>query len=410
MPSKSKILGLEALRGYMALWVFASHLLQMSGDRLTTGGWATLANAQYAVQTFMILSGYVIALVLNRNTESYSQFITRRFFRIYPVFFLASCAGIALHGIYGHLIHESWPSYFNPKTLEMFKANWHAYNQNLPAYAAVVLTMTNGLIPNNLLPHAAVAFIGVVWSLSLEFQFYLASPLLCKHFNPKNSRFVLWLALLVLFITFRQMFFGAINIGGIRLPTYIAFLPCSIEFFVIGILSFHLHQWCKKNQMTIRQLMGDQRLSLLLLAAVLFLLVNADLNRLLLKGQILEVTGQWTGALIWLLMLAWMIDGDLGNNIRLNRAVSTLLNSKLPVFLGSISYSIYLWHVPVILLVQWNLHRLQIIPTWQQSLFYTILAAVPLTLFVSWVSYRWIELPFIGISSRLIDNNYRISK
>ncbi|MEI6819385.1 MAG: acyltransferase [Verrucomicrobiota bacterium] len=403
MASPSKILSLEALRGYMCLWVVASHLLQMSGDRLNTGLWATLANAQFAVQTFMILSGYVIALVISRRPEPYRHFITRRFFRIYPAFFLASCAGIALHGVYGALIHQPWSSFFSPDTLHYVTSNWLAYNANIPGYAAAVLTMTNGVIPDNLMPHVAVAFIGVVWSLSLEFQFYLISPLLCKRMMPSRSGLLQFLGLLILFVTLRQPLFGFINNAGFPLSNYIAFLPNSIEFFVVGILSFHLHQWCLHNQQALRSLLGENRVSLLLVTLILFLLVTGNQNRLLLKGNLLEITGHWTGFLIWLLMLAWLVDGDLGTRGRLHRVGDFLLNSKLPIFLGSISYSIYLWHVPVILSVQWGLNRFHLISSWQYCLLYTTLTAIPLTLLISWISYRWIELPFIKIGSRIID-------
>ena len=409
MQSKSKILSLESLRGYMCLWVVASHLLQMSGDRLRTGPWATLANAQYAVQAFMILSGYVIARVITQRPESYRNYITRRFFRIYPVFFLTTCTGVALHGMWGDLIHQVWPDFFNPSTLQMLKSTWQAANENFLGYAAAVLTMTNGVIPDKLMPGVAVAFTGVVWSLSLEIQFYLIAPQLCKRLEPSSSNFVRFIGIVILFVTFRQMFSGMFHLVGFPHSNYIAFLPFSIQFFVIGLLSFHLHQWCHQNHQTLRNVLGGKRISLLLASLILFLLVTADQNRLLLKGHIIDVTGHWTGVFIWLLMLGWLVDEDLGTRGRLHRVGDFLLNSKLPVFLGSISYSIYLWHVPVILSVQWGLNRLHLISSWQHCLLYTTLTAVPLTLLVSCASYFSIELPFIQIGSRLIQRKDKLS-
>lgn len=398
MNSQSKILGLEALRGYMALWVFASHLLQMSGDHLSKGPfWNILANPQYAVQTFMILSGFVIALVIDRRQEPYQSFITRRIFRIYPVLLLASCAGIVLHGVWGSLIQHWWPAFFSKDTLDMFTATWKTTDQNITGYALAVLSMTNGVISERIMPHVPVAFIGVVWSLSLEFQFYLLAPWLCKVFSSKGTSLLRILSLLLLFLTFRQVLLGAA-----KLPTYKAFLPLSIEFFVIGILSYHLHQWCLANRSALTSLFGNNRISLLASIIVLYLLVVADQNRLLLKGHLMEVTGEWTAILIWLSTLAWMIDSELGTQGLLHRAINKLLHSKIALFIGKISYSIYLWHVPIIILVQWILFRNGHIQTWQDCLIYTSIATIPLTILVSSLSYRWIEEPFIRMGARML--------
>ena len=40
----------------------------------------------YAVQIFMIISGFVIFFLLDKKRESYGQFILRRFFRLYPLY------------------------------------------------------------------------------------------------------------------------------------------------------------------------------------------------------------------------------------------------------------------------------------------------------------------------------------
>jgi peptidoglycan/LPS O-acetylase OafA/YrhL len=383
----------------MAIWVMISHLLKMSGEHLRSGPlWNIFANPQYAVQTFMILSGFVIALVIDRRQESYRDFITRRLFRIYPVFFMATCAGIALHGIWGDLIHQQWPGLFTKDTLQMFTAIWQATNDNLPAYVAAVLSMTNGMIPDSLMPHVAVAFIGVVWSLSLEFQFYLISPFLCKRLASTGPTLLGILGAIILFVTFRQMI-----LGPARLSTYVAFLPCSIEFFVIGILSYHLYLWCRHNRDTLVQLFGNNRISFLLAFVILFLLVAADKNRLLLKGQLVDITGDWTAILIWLLTLGWLVDGDLGTQSRLHRIGDIFFHSRIALFLGRISYSVYLWHMPVIFCVQWFLFRTTNIHTWQELLIRATLATIPITLLVSWLSYRWIEKPFMQLGACLIE-------
>jgi peptidoglycan/LPS O-acetylase OafA/YrhL len=377
----------------------------MSGNHLSTGPvFSTLANADAAVQTFMILSGFVIALVIDRRHENYTDYLTRRLFRIYPVFFLVCCAGIALHIVFGQLIHQWWPAFFQPEMLREFATTWEATNSNIPAYAAAVLTMTNGIIPSGLLPHAAVAFIGVAWSLSLEFQFYLLAPFICRSLNFGNGerRLRHLVLLIVLLVTFRQMFLS--RIGDFGLSNFAAFFPFSIEFFVIGILSYHLFQWCLKRRETLITLSGDNRFSLLIWMILIFLLVVADRNRLILKGQILDVTGHhWTAIVIWALTLGWLIDRELGITTRLHDIGNFFFHSEFAMFLGKISYSVYLWHIPIIIIVQWSLFHRGLARTWQECLFQSSLISVPLIILVSWISYRWIEQPFIKIGSQFIE-------
>ena len=65
-------------------------------------------------------------------------------------------------------------------------------------------------------------------------------------------------------------------------------------------------------------------------------------------------------------------------------------------FIGKISYSIYLWHVPVGEIWRWHeIKTLPALPTWVNSLLY-ILAAV----LAGWVSHRFIEKPSLAWRDR----------
>jgi len=68
--------------------------------------------------------------------------------------------------------------------------------------------------------------------------------------------------------------------------------------------------------------------------------------------------------------------------------VNHLLKKRLLVFIGLISYSLYLWHWPVLVLYRspnWMAYDLPVIPVWLLLSF---------VLLVSWASWRWIEQPF----------------
>ena len=66
--------------------------------------------------------------------------------------------------------------------------------------------------------------------------------------------------------------------------------------------------------------------------------------------------------------------------------VGTALSSRGAVFIGLISYSLYLWHWPVI--VFWRYAQDAVLTGWQPGI------AVALSLVLGWVSWRYIEQPF----------------
>jgi len=394
--SGSKIQALEGLRGWLAMWVVVTHLFQFSGHtRLDSPILGLLANGHHAVKVFMILSGFVIALLIDKNPEPYGPYLRRRFLRIYPVFLIGALAGIMVHGLRGDLLHGWWPAFFDEKNLSDYNASWNAYDSNLFAYAASMLTMMNGVIPNAILPYVATAFNGVVWSLSLEFQFYLAAPLLCLALSPLKTRIVPVCFGIFVVMVVRHAVFPASN--GMPWSTHGAFLPFNIEWFVFGILSFHLWTGLKDVLRTI-----PHHANLLTTCAAVLLLLSGSDARQLAKGHLEGVIGEAIPLVIWVLVLAHLLDQQSGAQNWLNRLFGKLLESPPVLFMGRISYSIYLLHNPIIILVQWGIVRHLGIQNWVHCFIVTSLIAIPATILVSALSYHYVEQFFtrMGKSSR----------
>ncbi|MGA7936760.1 MAG: acyltransferase family protein, partial [Kovacikia sp.] len=95
-----RITEFEGLRALLAWWFFLGHALVFSGftDSKSLPIFASwLLENGYAVDVFIILSGFVIFLLLDTNPhKSYAQFIVERLFRIYPIFLVALLVGVAL--------------------------------------------------------------------------------------------------------------------------------------------------------------------------------------------------------------------------------------------------------------------------------------------------------------------------
>jgi peptidoglycan/LPS O-acetylase OafA/YrhL len=109
MPSKhpSHLFELEVVRGLMSWWVVVGHVLAFAGfqEDNVPSVIALVMHGAYAVNVFMMMSGFVIAKLLTEKNESYKVFITRRFLRIYPVFFVALALAILARPLY--ITHSS---------------------------------------------------------------------------------------------------------------------------------------------------------------------------------------------------------------------------------------------------------------------------------------------------------------
>ena len=86
--TRTNLASLESLRGLLALWVLIAHVTA----RVISEGTISKAHAQapleplLPVYVFMILSGFVIFSLLQREQESYGVFVVRRIFRLAPLF------------------------------------------------------------------------------------------------------------------------------------------------------------------------------------------------------------------------------------------------------------------------------------------------------------------------------------
>ncbi len=377
---------LEGLRGWLAMWVVITHLFQFSGHpQLGLPVISLLTSGHFAVHLFMILSGFVIALLIHERAEPYGVYIQRRFRRIYPVLFLGVALGVLVHPMRGDLLTDFWPSLFDKHQLSYFDHCWHQFDSNIIAYALCDFTMINGIVPNFVLPHVAVAFNGVAWSLSLEFQFYLLAPWLCSILQPLRQRLLHVFLGVFAVMALRDFIFPSIN--GMSWSSHGAFLPFNLEWFMIGILSYHLRTYLLAPGH--QQLIGINLLPVALLLSLL-------LTRGRLSGMSFEwVIGDAMPLAIWLCVLCHMIDTDTGHTGPVNKLAKVLLESPAALFVGGISYSIYLLHNPVIIFTQWAFVRHLDVHTWQSCLLITGAISLPLTIGLSALSYRFVEQRFI---------------
>lgn len=319
MEASHSFKSLDGLRGYMAWCVVFSHALSFTNTRVPLPLINRLLDGSKAVNVFIILSGFVITHLLITKAEPFRVYIIRRAFRLFPVYLICLLvAGIAVN---------SQIEFHNLPWVErstIYVSGFDALLANPWPYILLHLTLLHGAIPDNILNFSSWAILGPAWSLSLEWQFYLLAPLVVG-----ILRRGLFNALACGTVLVGLSYLVAVGYFGYwRYPSMIF---CSIGFFLVGIFS----------RLWISRVLLASEYSVLILCCALALLVRQF---------------SWE-ILVWGLLL-WSI--QIENKIRVVGAEKVnglktffhlILSNKIASFLGKISYSIYLIHIPIFALM-----------------------------------------------------------
>jgi peptidoglycan/LPS O-acetylase OafA/YrhL len=338
-----RINNFEGLRGLLAFWVVIGHVLTIAGIQASSMGiFSPLAHGFVAVDVFVIMSGFFIFYLLDRKQETYRPFITRRFLRLFPVYVVCLLMSILLMNIsLTDLKSLPWYHPDNQSRIDILESSQQYFLYHFIAH----LTMLHGVIPSQWLPYSAFAFIGQAWSISLEWQFYLVAPALMWICKKRK-----WLLGILTIITTGLLYWQFK--GG----AYLGFLPNKFPLFLLGILSF----WSWK-QPKLTPIM-------LACAGLVFLLTDTLINKL--------------PILIW---LSIFFPTSWGWGV---------LNHTVLLYLGRISYSVYVSHMMILYVMLSALTRLSGL---SQPIFLSLVLAsvIPLTILISHVLYHRIEKPFI---------------
>jgi peptidoglycan/LPS O-acetylase OafA/YrhL len=162
---------LDGLRGVLAVYVMLGHMAPFAAlpEWLQIG----VSHGGAAVDVFFILSGLVICQSLDRADGRATTFLVTRAARIFPAFVPVFAIALLIQPMPCGFEYMPWIGPDNAART-ICVANWP---RAWPVELAAHLTMTNGLIPNGLLPDVWISFLGAAWSLSTEWQFYVVALL-----------------------------------------------------------------------------------------------------------------------------------------------------------------------------------------------------------------------------------------
>ena len=340
MSYRADIDGLRALAVLAVVFYHAE--IAVFGARFASGGFL-------GVDIFFVISGYLIAnLILSdlvSKNFSLTEFFRRRFFRIAPALLVMMLLSIPVS--YFVLLPGDLKNFMNSAVFAgAFLSNFY-FIFSLVQYDSPLSLM----LP---LLHT--------WSLSVEAQFYLLAPLFVLFGFQTNFKKFSIVVTLILASLVCALVFGSKN------AEISFFLPFSRlwEFLLGSLLVF----WTKKK---IRLIMSNMTANLLQLLGgmlLLFFLFFDEAN-----SAVIGPRNFFVAVTTALLILETKQRG----------LVTSLLSTKPMVYVGRLSYSIYLYHFVI-----FAFFRLVTVNPATVDKFGLLL----LTFILSHISYRFIETPF----------------
>jgi peptidoglycan/LPS O-acetylase OafA/YrhL len=311
-PRRQRLAGLDGLRGLAALYVVVNHVFLRAFPGYPVdhapfwAGW--FIYGRFAVVVFIVLSGFSLALSPARNgwrLDGISQFARRRARRILPAYWAALAFSLAV----------AWLVVAQP-------------GHGVPDAKSVVV---NGLLLQNVVgaPSPNAAF----WSMAIEAQLYLVFPVLLLMVRRWGA------VVMVAIVTLIVATVGIVAPHVSRIDTFVIQSPPDLAaLFALGVLSAGI-----VGASPARRSWPWARIALAAAAPVL-------------------ATVCWQGS-VWTLDHLFWIDLALGPAIACllaglatghaggRASILRLLDARPMRSLGTSSYSLYLTHAPILVIV-----------------------------------------------------------
>jgi peptidoglycan/LPS O-acetylase OafA/YrhL len=239
------------IRLLLALSVVAVHGGSIFGFNLVGG--------PIAVQSFYIISGFYMSLILNEKyvgrNNSYRLFITNRFIRLFPIYWSVLLLTVFLSLGVAYLTHGAtygkFDSYLQvgsnfPSFLYLILANLVVFGQDVAMFLGITPESGHlffaGNIFNSSLPVHSFLFIPQAWTLGLELMFYLIAPFIVR----RGPRLVI--TILLSSLVLRLFLYDFMHLQND--PWTYRFFPTELMFFLLGYMSYQIHLKIKKRKIS----------------------------------------------------------------------------------------------------------------------------------------------------------------
>ena len=369
--------GLTGLRALAALWVTMFYLNALVGPKvisvgifgfechlhpLITIGWV-------GANIFFVLSGFLLTTHLMETQRpawprlTFRNYFIARIRRVFPAYW-AQLAVLFLIAVATSRALPEW-------------------TDTIPLHLPMI---------HNLTERASFAINPVYWTLPIEFSFYLCLPLVARWLlraeveggaaRWRTLAFVV-LGTLTLSWCYRIVVFSAYRDSPVNTIVWaLSQIPGTIDQFILGTAAAAALRWWKQDGHLARRGMASL-LCAASLAGIVAMMYFLD--------SIFAVywSGHWA-VYVWYSAAAGFV-ALLIVSIALSGALPRgLFENRVAIFLGTISYSIYLWHFPIAVALA------QALDAPRLGLGRFVLIALPAILAASCVSYYLVERPFLA--------------
>ncbi len=349
--SKTRFKSIDAMRGIAALLVLILHVSQvfLQSKKIAATGQGMLDFTQtidlgrIGITIFFIISGFVICKSFNTKERELKSFVIKRFFRLYPLFWFSLIVGAFV----------LWP--IGAKHL----------NANILASNATMIPAFFG----------QPFVIGLFWTLETELLFYILMSVLYFFGALRKSSIILGLTLICYVALVVFMFVPTTQPS---LPHWMA-TPYHLSLMLLGVsMRYAFDEREDGARLSRRRIAG---MHLLLLMAIPFYIIASYLLR--------GTEANLPDAIAYLIGISIFVIG-----LKALRSAPSFL-----VYLGTISYSIYLLHPIVFTLVRKAVLQVPALYGLHIS-FYLLLCTVG-TIALSALTYKFIEAPANKIGKRI---------
>lgn len=350
-PTFNRIAFIDSLRGIAAFAVLIFHLVQQHGAPLPL--WARTIGLQgnKGVQLFYVVSALTLFWTMQirseRGESSPYSFFLRRFFRIAPLFYFAVLYYLWLYGF--------GPRYAMGSTKHI-----------TPLHILMTLIFLNGFHPywiNSIVP--------VGWSVAVEMFFYCFVPFLFRYIRSISSALLLCVGSLIFSYLLLQLLFPMHLIPETALWREFLYqwFPNQLPVFCIGIVVyFTIAPYLASNGTIPTFASWAMRIGI---------------------GSIATISGFFflPTYIIYSFIFALII-------IFLARYRIPFLENRFFLFMGKISYSMYLCHVACVRVSRILVEHFLGSPNGTIEAFFLFSAlSIAMTLVISACTYQWIEVP-----------------
>ncbi|WEK53340.1 MAG: acyltransferase [Candidatus Cohnella colombiensis] len=370
-----RFIQLDSLRGLAALAVLFSHIILIPESMGSTmhslltapySPFQILVDGHSAVILFFVLSGFVLSLpLLNGKYQSYHGYLIKRFFRIYVPYIISFFVALTLLSLSPKLTGVGISESIN-----------NTWSQNLSM--SVIVEHILGIVNVH-----TEAINSPYWSLVHEMRISIIFPFVVFLLRNVRWYYTVLIGLALFGFSTLNDIFNIQTSNGLN-TTYFDSLHY-LSFFLYGML-------LAKHRIGIvdgfRALKNRFKYSVLAISLICY---NCSYGVIVVLNK-LNISVPFDRSLreqVVAIGVAGFVIIVLSSS-----RVGNVLKNRIPVFLGNVSYSLYLYHMIIMLAFVHGFAG-------KVPLGYLLLASIVISLVVAYAMWRFVEKPAMAIGKRL---------